>query len=618
MSSPDMSVVVGFRDWGAKSLRRSVNSLQAASGDLDVEIIISDYGSSDPAVSRNIAELTGARWVSTPRASVWSRSGALNAGFAIARGSLLVSTDADMLFAPHALEAIHRETVASSPCASFLQCRDLPESFPQELFDDLASLQWDDLAGRSQLRPRWGMGGMMAIDRQGFTSLHGFDERLHTYGREDMDFALRARRAGHRTIWVQDEAALMYHMWHPESYQIAQRSDSGRRAVARNRQIVDTDGTTARNVTSIRRPLVDGAPLLSLIVLGGDPHQDPIGTIATCLAQSVHDLEVIVCTGSEPVPESLHELDERIRTVPSRDSDGTTDLAAAISVSRGTYIAVIGSGDLLPLDRSEVLLSAIVEGSVGAQGLMATSDGGEFFFIGTPRATDATLLCRRDVAIAALSAHSTHPHPSLSLSELLAKCGFRVETTEKPVVLRASEGIEFHGPVHSEPAASSTDLAALLPAGQLGGTGRDIHFVATGEGIHHPLPAAGPGAFLEITRGDEIVYASAVAVDASYEELARLASSGMPISLVPSGTVARSVPSWPVALLPFARRPGSKGYIAVRARQDDGAANDGQGFLVRTQNALWDIEAVEKEHSSGPPPEHAWMIVGATAEEVWR
>ena len=104
-TGPDVSVVIGFRDWGLRRIRLAVQSVQASFGRFDGEVIISDYGSIDPEANKALAEELGCTYVYTP-AEVWSRSRALNAGFAISRGALLVSTDADMIFSPESFERI--------------------------------------------------------------------------------------------------------------------------------------------------------------------------------------------------------------------------------------------------------------------------------------------------------------------------------------------------------------------------------------------------------------------------------------------------------------------------------------------------------------------------------
>ena len=94
----DVSVVIGFRDWGIQRLRLAVTSIQNSFNGIEGEVVLSDYGSSSRQETEQLAAELGISYVYTPRIGPWSRSRALNAGFAIATGDFLVSTDADMVF----------------------------------------------------------------------------------------------------------------------------------------------------------------------------------------------------------------------------------------------------------------------------------------------------------------------------------------------------------------------------------------------------------------------------------------------------------------------------------------------------------------------------------------
>ena len=123
----ELSVVIGFKDWGSARLELAVKSAIEAMGLIDGEVIVSDYGSTAGPVLRNVIEALGARYIYTATDGVWSRSRALNAGFQVSRGNILVSTDADMLFLPGSFEKICEAIGVNEHVAQVLQCRDLPE-----------------------------------------------------------------------------------------------------------------------------------------------------------------------------------------------------------------------------------------------------------------------------------------------------------------------------------------------------------------------------------------------------------------------------------------------------------------------------------------------------------
>jgi GT2 family glycosyltransferase len=238
-------VVIGFRDWGLRRVELAVRSIQESFGRYSGEVILSDYGSTEQEANRALADRLGLKYVYT-KDEVWSRSRALNAGVAESSGDLLVSTDADMLFSPHAFERICEIFENDPGSAYFLQCRDLPEGMDDEVVDGMPG-EWDHFERVSRLRPRWGMGGMMAISREGFAKIRGFDERLHTYGGEDIDFARRAGRAGYRTNWIEDPKVRMYHIWHPPTRKQVEKSEEGAKAIEFNRNIYYNDKTFVRN-----------------------------------------------------------------------------------------------------------------------------------------------------------------------------------------------------------------------------------------------------------------------------------------------------------------------------------------------------------------------------------
>lgn len=364
MSNVDVSVVIAFKNWGAERLEVAARSIIRSLESTDGELIISDYGSDDAGVAEQVADAVGAIVVRTVEDPVWSRSRALNAGFAKARGQLLISTDADMVFAPETIQTIYRWWKQSPDSAYFLQCRDLPRDVTTTLLSG-GSLRESDLEQASIIRPRWGMGGMMAISRNQFAALRGFDERLHTYGREDMDFALRARRAGHRNVWIEAPEARMYHMWHKPASAPAEPSDSVKTAVARNRKLVDEDKTWVRNIACWRYPLQDKAPLIRVVLMDARHGELTEQTIRSLQAQSVDDWEALVVINSNDIAfeRRIGQLDDRrVRTVGTKNPAGSEAPLASIIESPADFIMFLEGGCILPPKFLETQLASFAEG----------------------------------------------------------------------------------------------------------------------------------------------------------------------------------------------------------------------------------------------------------------
>lgn len=372
----DASIVIGFRDWGLVRLRLAVESILNSAGKYDVEVIISDYGSVDHENNRKLAEELGVEYVFTPRIGPWSRSRALNAGFAVSSGKLLVSTDADMLFSPLSFERIVEFSERNQNSALFLQCRDLPEQFDEHFVAQNPD-EWALFEAKSQLRPRWGMGGMMAIPREGFMAIRGFDERLHTYGGEDLDFAQRARRAGYKTQWLDNDEIRMFHIWHKPTSEAVSKDPEQAAAVKANQDVVYNDKTFVRNYLRwTHRP--SDAPVLVSVTISTKNRADLISdTIYSILAQTVQDFEIIVVDdgGEDNLKEVLESFgDPRIHYFWQESKGISAARNLAMDKSSGYFTAVIDDDDLMHPNRLEWHLDAMEAGLSGNVGAFANFD----------------------------------------------------------------------------------------------------------------------------------------------------------------------------------------------------------------------------------------------------
>lgn len=367
----NVSVVIGFKDWGVERLLLSVQSILSSFGSLKGEVIVSDYGSRNPGDLRNTIEELGAKYVYTDTDGTWSRSRALNAGFAVSAGDVLISTDADMLFSPMSMETISNIVLKVARTAVVLQCRDLPKKY------DAAGIRqhgtdWLAFESVSTLRPRWGMGGMMAVRREDFLAIRGFDERMEIYGGEDMDFAYRIQRLGRRLHWIEDRNVRMFHMWHPSSRNTALETLEGKAAIEKNREITLNDQSFVRNTIHWEHKPLDAPPLASVVISTFNRANYLSDSINSVLAQSTaEDIEVIIIDdgstdNTEEVVASFK--DRRIRYF-KRDKSG---IAAArnfaAGVSRSLYTVIHDDDDMMPIDRIENHFKALDGPASGTYG----------------------------------------------------------------------------------------------------------------------------------------------------------------------------------------------------------------------------------------------------------
>ncbi|SMY02831.1 glycosyltransferase family 2 protein [Brevibacterium aurantiacum] len=454
MTRFDVSVVIGFRDWGAKRIRRSARSIFDSFGPSNGEVIISDYGSADPEPARRVARELGAKYVFTPGDTVWSRSRALNAGFAIAEGDIYISTDADMLFSPNAMHRIVETAREAEHCALFLQCRDLPSSMGDAYFSTNETIDWQELEKAGRLRPRWGMGGMMAIPAAGCMKIRGFDERLHTYGGEDLDFAQRARRAGYRTVWVDEPEVRMYHMWHPPTLRSVEQTEAGREAVKFNKDVVYNDKSFTRNTTNWRFPPVDAPPVVSIVYATRNRSELLKESIRSALIQTVQDFEILIVDDGS-ADDSTEQValsfdDPRIRYIRQDHKGISSARNFALDQSRGFYTAVMDDDDLMPPRRLEWQLNAVTAGFVGSAGSFVNFDDetGETEVIVSRIPTLAqaadkggapghgTWLIRTDVMRSIRYDESIKSGVDNNFFLRLLRSGYKISHSGKPVLLR--------------------------------------------------------------------------------------------------------------------------------------------------------------------------------------
>ena len=375
-SQVDVSVVIGFKDWGLRRILLATSSILSSFGDLVGEVIVSDYGSTDIEGVREAVEALGARYTYTETDGSWSRTRALNAGFAVSTGRVLVATDADMVFSPRALEVIGRHVLEHPNTGLLLQCRDLPQGW-SDLDIEQRGLDWEAFYRVGRRRPRWGMGGMMAVSRETFLKIRGYDERMHTYGGEDIDFATRVRRAGSQLVWIEHPDVRMYHMWHPSTAERHALSLVESAAVEANKKIMREDKTFVRNVTSWTHRPPDAKPLVSVVISTYNRAHLLHDTIHSIQAQTVQDFEVVIVDdgSTDQTAEVVTGLDDgRIRYFHQDNAGVAAARNRGVAESRGYYVVVLDDDDIALPWRLEAQFSVLTEGVSATFGSFANFD----------------------------------------------------------------------------------------------------------------------------------------------------------------------------------------------------------------------------------------------------
>lgn len=366
---PVLSVIIGVRDWEIARLRMAIKSHLASTIADDIEIVISDYGSQNKDKVEALVESLGCVYVYTAD-NIWSRSRALNAGIVASRGTYILTTDADFIFTPQT-HAIVLGLLKQYPNSLQLkQNKNLPEGIGVE---DLEKLDWADLDEAALTRPRWGMGGLAACHREMADRLRGYDERMTVWGAEDNDFGKRVRNAGGILNWIADDAAQVFHVWHPPFLQT--RPDASEIAAV-NHTYLHNDNTIIRNLHS--GAIYRGRePLVSVVMTTRNRAEFLKKSIESVLRQTFREFELIVIDDAscDHTSEVIAEFqDPRLRYVRNETPAGVGAARnQANAIAAGRYIAIHDDGDIMLPWRLEKQLGAF-------EAMMQGVYGGWFHF----------------------------------------------------------------------------------------------------------------------------------------------------------------------------------------------------------------------------------------------
>jgi len=183
MDGSNVSVVIPVLN-GARALPGLLGAL-ATQTLPPSEVVVVDNGSTDATAS--VAGALGVRVVTEPRRG---RARARNAGAAAATTDLIAFTDADCMPAPEWLQELAACLVRAPLAAGRVELR---TGEPPSRWERLERL-WRFDQERS-VAAGWAATANLGVRRDAFEAVGGFDESYRQIG-EDVDFCLRARRAG--------------------------------------------------------------------------------------------------------------------------------------------------------------------------------------------------------------------------------------------------------------------------------------------------------------------------------------------------------------------------------------------------------------------------------------
>lgn len=387
----DVTVIVPFRNRGMSRLKRAIDSLAGAAPGLSLQVIVSDFGSDDPEAVQSVCTVVGAEWLRT-ESDHWNKSVCVNRALRISRGKYVQIHDVDMIWTPGSLTA-HVQAVESKPY-SFVnsQVWDLPEDLTEYALET-STPDWDLLRERAVSHSRWGHGLVLA-PTSALLQIGGLDERMHTYGGEDLDLTKRLMKAGLRQEWVGHRGDELFHIWHKRIPSAATSDKRIAEAIQRNRDLYYQDDTIIRNVIgrgTIREPLV------SVVIATRDRSAFLADAIYSALYQTMTDLEVIVVDdgSSDDTEAVVRSIDDpRVRYVRQEASGVAAARNNGTRHARGSYIAVLDDDDLMRPDRLEIQLGSLDGESHGCVGNLLhfyDASGETYYFSDAPPTVQGAL-----------------------------------------------------------------------------------------------------------------------------------------------------------------------------------------------------------------------------------
>jgi glycosyltransferase involved in cell wall biosynthesis len=305
------------RDWDLRRIDICVASYLRLRPEVISELIVVDFGSSDP-VALDCADPR--LKVVRVEASDWSLSEAINVGVLSSSNDVIFKTDADILLSSRDMPGVVAAfgSIASGEVdLALFRVRDL---LMQCDLEQAATAVQEGIALEGALRPIWGQ-GCIAFTKAIWSRVGGYDSRLTGWGLEDNDFCDRCRRAGGRQRWVPVIDACLVHVWHPPAAfhpSVARQRNRSQDRVRRDRSIQRP--MQVRHSAGLAAPAIAAIPPhVSIAIATCDrPGRDRmmLECIESFIGQIGNDFEVdILDNGSSE--EASRRLQQQLLRLPS-------------------------------------------------------------------------------------------------------------------------------------------------------------------------------------------------------------------------------------------------------------------------------------------------------------
>ena len=461
-----LSLILPTRNWPADRIDACVRSFLRLKSKSLTEIVIVDFGSSEP-IQLGFADKRCR--VVRVEAERWSLAEAINIGVVTAKNPVVAKTDADIIIARESgpgIDAAVADLITGAIGSAVVQATDLPSGM--DAAEALAATSGALVAG-GRLRARWGQGGLCMFTVDVWNEIGGFESRYTGWGNEDNDFADRMRRSGRRVRWLKPDAVRIFHVWHPPQH-AAKDIVKARTA---NQQIYTADKSTFRPIrfmhsrkSSLPAPSVAHAPRPLVTVAFASkarPGRERMlnESIRGFAGQIDNDFEVVIADNGSTAGEAAtlrkmlaklpRALDVRVIDIDRPSIPGARNRIT--EEARGRYICVADDDDIpLPTRLSDHLacferepgihgshggwidfdeLTGIVDFNTGGTRLIETMMYGRGKVTGHPSS-----FYRRDAMLAVPYDESFKVGSDLDMALRMTNMGFKVAHTESYVTLR--------------------------------------------------------------------------------------------------------------------------------------------------------------------------------------